>query len=95
MDISYDETKTLKTISGPRVGLFNIGSGRILEKIPGSWSGTGWVGVMKYTIGYFQISFLLSGISQYSWVFLGLSVYFFGGSEPDIKVLLLHLWRVF
>ena len=36
MDISYDETKTLKTISGPRVGLFNIGSGRVLEKIPGS-----------------------------------------------------------
>ena len=43
-----------------------------MEKIPGSGSGSGRVGVLKYTIGYFRVSFLLSGISGYSWVFLGI-----------------------
>ena len=54
--------------SAQRVGFFNIGSGRVLEKIPGSGSGSGRVGVLKYTVGYFRVSFLLSGISGYSWV---------------------------
>ena len=36
-----------------------------MEKIPGSGSGSGRVGVSKYTIGYFRVSFLLSGISGY------------------------------
>ena len=39
--------------------------GRVLDKIPGSGSGSGRVGVLKYTIGYFRVSFLLSGISGY------------------------------
>ena len=52
-------------ISAQRVGFFNIGSGRVLDKTPGSGSGLGRVGVLKYTIGYFQVSFLLSGISGY------------------------------
>ena len=51
--------------SAQRVGFFNIWSGRVLEKIPGSGSGSGRVGVLKYTIGYFRVSFLLSGISGY------------------------------
>ena len=60
--------------SAQRVGFFNIGSGRrVLEKIPGSGSGSGRVGVLKYTIGYFRVSFLLLGISGYSWVFPGIS----------------------
>ena len=59
--------------SAQRVGFFNIGSGRVLEKIPGSGSGSGRVGVLKYTSGYFRVSFLLSGISGYSWVFPGIS----------------------
>ena len=59
--------------SAQRVGFFNIGSGRVLEKIPGSGSGSGRVGVLKYMIGYFRVSFLLSGISGYSWVFPGIS----------------------
>ena len=50
------------------VGFFNIGSGRVLEKLPVSGSGSGRVGVLKYTVGYFRVSFLLSGISGYSWV---------------------------
>ena len=45
-----------------RVFQYRVGSGRVLEKIPGSGSGSGRVGVLKYTIGYFQVSFLLSGI---------------------------------
>ena len=55
----------MKAIIGSalRVGFFNIGSGRVLDKIPGS--GSGRVGVSKYTIGYFRVSFLLSGISGY------------------------------
>ena len=61
--------------SAQRVGFFNIGSGRVLEKIPGSGSGSGRVGVLKYTIGYIRVSFLLSGISGYVGyfrVFLGI-----------------------
>ena len=51
--------------SAQRVGFFNIGSGQVLDKIPGSGSGLGRVGVSKNTIGYFRVSFLLSGISGY------------------------------
>ena len=54
-----------------RVGFFKIGSGRLKDEIPGSGSGSGWVGVLKYTIGYVQVISLLSGISGYSWVFPG------------------------
>ena len=70
--------------SAQRVGFFNIGSGRVLDKIPGSGSGSGRVGVSKNTIGYFRVSFLLSGISRYFGyfrvcrvfsVFLGLPIY--------------------
>ena len=63
----------------------NIGSGRVLEKIPGSGSGSGRVGVLKNTVGYFRVSFLLSGIAGYFWVYW-ISSLFFGGSEPNIKV---------
>ena len=59
-----------------RVFQYRVGSGRVLEKIPGSGSGSGRVGVLKYTIGYFRVSFLLSGNSGYSWVFSGISRYF-------------------
>ena len=67
-----------------RVGFFNIGSGRVLDKILGSGSGLGRVGVSKYTIGHFRVSFLLFGIpgilsiSGYvgcSQVFLDLPIY--------------------
>ena len=51
--------------SAYRVGFFNNGSGRVLDKIPGSGSGSGRVGVSKYAIGFFWVSFLLSGISGY------------------------------
>ena len=51
--------------SAQQVGFFNIGSGRVLDKIPGSGSGSGRVGVLKYTIGYFWVPFLISGISGY------------------------------
>ena len=54
--------------SAQRVGFFNVRSGRVLDKIPGSGSGSGWVGVSKNTIGYFRVSFLLSGIFGYFWV---------------------------
>ena len=46
-----------------------------MEKILGSGSGSGQVGVLKYTIGYFWASCLLLGISGYSWEFLGISGY--------------------
>ena len=58
-----------------RVFQYRVGSGRVLEKIPGSGSGSGRVGVLKYTIGYFRVSFLLSGISGYFRVFPGISGY--------------------
>ena len=55
--------------SAQRVGFFSIGSGRVLNKIPGSGSGSGRVRVSKNTIGYFQVSFFLSGISGISGYF--------------------------
>ena len=64
--------------SAQRVGFFNIGSGRVLDKIPGSGPGLGRVGVSKNMIGYFRVPFLLSGISGYVGyfrVFLGLPIY--------------------
>ena len=72
-------TGNIIIISAQRVGFFNIVSGRVLDKIPGIGSSSGRVGVSKYTIGYFRVSFLLSGISGYfgyfrvSWVFSGIS----------------------
>ena len=44
---------------------YRVGSGQVVDKISGSGSGLGQVGVSKYMIGYFQVSFLLSGISGY------------------------------
>ena len=64
-----------------RVFQYRVGSGRVLDKIPSSGSGSSRVGVSKYTIGYFRISFLLSGMSgifgyfQVCRVFTGISVY--------------------
>ena len=58
-----------------RVFQYRVGSGRVLDKISGSGSGSGRVGVSKNTIGYFRVSFLLSGISGYfrvCRVFLGI-----------------------
>ena len=60
-----------------RVFQYQVGSDLVLDKIPGSRSGSGRVGVSKNTIGYFRVSFLLSGISGYVghfWVFLGLHI---------------------
>ena len=63
------------------VGFFNIGWGRVLDKIPGTGLGLGRVGVSKYTIGYFLVSLLFSGISGisgyvgYFRVYLGLPIY--------------------
>ena len=54
-----------KQCSAGRVFQYRVGSGRVLDKIPGSGSGSGRVGVSENTIGYFRVSFLLSGISGY------------------------------
>ena len=65
-----------------RVFQYRVGSVRVLDKTPGSGSGLGRVGVLKYTIGYFRVSFLLSGILGisgyvgYFRVFLGFPGYF-------------------
>ena len=48
-----------------RVFQYRVGSGRVLNKIPGSGSGSGQVGVLKNMIGYFRVSLLFSGISGY------------------------------
>ena len=64
-----------------RVFQYRVGSGRVLDKIPGSGSGSGRVGVSKNTMGYFLVSFLLSGTLGYFGyyrvcrVFLGLPIY--------------------
>ena len=43
--------------SAQRVGFFNIGSGRVLDEIPGSRSGSGRGGVLKYSSGIFGYLF--------------------------------------
>ena len=51
-----------------RVFQYRVGSGGVLDKIPSSGSGSDRVGVSKYTIGYFWVSFysrVFSGISGY------------------------------
>ena len=66
--------------SAQRVGFFNIGSGRVLDKIPGSGSGSGRVGVSGISgyLFYFRVFPGISGISGYVGyfrVFLGLPIY--------------------
>ena len=51
--------------SAQRVGFFNIGLGQVLDKIPGSGSGSGQVGASKYTIGYFRVFWGISGYVGY------------------------------
>ena len=61
-----------------RVFQYQVGSGRVLNKIPGSGSGSSRVGVSKDTIGYFRVSFLLSsifGYFEYFRVFLGFPIF--------------------
>ena len=79
--VSISIIKSLKNMIGSsaqRVGFFNIGSGRVLDKIPGSGSSRS---VEKYdqvfpgiflTFGYFRVFrvFLgMSGIFGYFWVY--------------------------
>ena len=59
--------------SAQRVGFFSIGSGRVLDKIPGSGSGSGRVRVSKNTIGYFRVSFFSFGYFRVFRVFPGMS----------------------
>ena len=71
-----------------RVYQYRVGSGRVVDKIPGSVSGSGRVGVFKYTIGYFRVSFFSLGYFRVFWVcrvFLGLPIY--------SKVIFYHLLR--
>ena len=48
-----------------RVFQYRVGSGRVVDKIPGSGSGSGRVGVSKNTIGYFRVSLFIWGIFGY------------------------------
>ena len=55
-----------------RVFQYRVRSGRVLDKILGSGSGSGRVGVSKNTIGYFRVFRVLpgmSGIFGYFWVY--------------------------
>ena len=52
------------------MGLSEVRSGRVLEKISGNGSGSGRVGVLKYKV-FSGIFFTLG----YSWVFSGISGY--------------------
>ena len=75
-----------------RVFQYRVGSGQVLDKILGSGSGSGRVGVSKYTIRYFLLSFLLSGISGYVGyfqVFPGMS-----GISGYIRVYWISYWVI-
>ena len=64
-----EKNATKKQCPTGRVFQYRVGSGRVLEKIPGSGPGSGRVGMLKNTIGYFRVSLLLSGNSGYSGYF--------------------------
>ena len=66
-DSDWQEEKgvTWEQCPAGRVFQHRVGSGRVLDKILGSGSGSGRVGVSKYMIEYFRVSFLLLGISGY------------------------------
>ena len=72
---------TQKQCPAGRVFQYRVRSGWVLGKIPGSGSGSGRVGVSKNMIGYFRVSFFLSGILGisgyvgYFQVFKGLPIY--------------------
>ena len=71
--ISFHKTPFSESVSNSaqQVGLFNIGLGWVLEKIPGS--GSGWSkGVELYDRVISGIIFTLA----YFWVFLGIYWYF-------------------
>ena len=55
--------------------------GRVLEKIQGSGLGLDRVGVLKDTIGYFQVFLGIFRCYKVNWI----SSVFFVGSEPTIK----------
>ena len=61
-DKNFYIAKDCLPTSAQRVGFFNIGSGRVWDKLPGSGSGSGREGVLKYTIRYFWVSILILGI---------------------------------
>ena len=67
--IYFENNKILSLVvvqcPASRVFQYWVRSGRAVNKIPGSRSGLGRVGASKYMIGYFRVSFLLSGISGY------------------------------
>ena len=60
-----EQEALLRQCPAGRVFQYRVGSGRVLDKTSGSGSGSGRVGVLKNTIGYFRVSFLLSGTSGY------------------------------
>ena len=65
MPIARQSPGSTEQCPAGRVFQYWVGSGRVLDKIPGSGWGSGRVGVSKNTIGYFRVSFFLSGISGY------------------------------
>ena len=63
--------------------------GRVFQYPVGYWQKYRVAGLGRsIRYGYFRVSFLVSSISGYSWVFMGIYdiISFFGGSEPNIKV---------
>ena len=56
-----------------RLFQYRVGLGRVSDKIPGSGSGSGRVGVSKNMIRYFRVSFFSFGYFRVFSVFLGMS----------------------
>ena len=80
-----EQEALLRQCPAGRVFQYRVGSGWVLDKTSGSGSGSGRVGVLKFTIGYFRVSFFTFGyfrvhfgyfwICRYFRVFLGLPIY--------------------
>ena len=69
-----------------RVFQYRVRSGRVVDKLPGSGSGSGRVGVSKNTIGYFRVSFFSFGYFRVFRVFPGMSGIFGYFGYPEYRV---------
>ena len=61
MKFDQNHEKSREQCPAGRVFQYRVGLGRVLDKIPGSGSGSGRVGVSKNMIGYFRVSFFSFG----------------------------------
>ena len=72
--MKYFKREAVNQCPAGRVFQYRVGSGQVVDKISGSRSGSGRVGVSKYTIGISRYLFTFRYVGYFR-VFLGLPIY--------------------